>query len=119
MDFMHNIDYKDILGNLASIAKTLGRSVTKVALCLFYVLKEGNLTSNEKLMVYAALIYILVPGDFLPRRVFHLLGIADDAVALVYVYKKISGRLTPQILQKVEMLLDKWFGYEISIADEQ
>lgn len=119
MDFLKNIDYQDILSRLASIAKALGRSITKLVLCMYYVLKEGKLSYNEKLLVYASLIYLIVPGDLLPRKVFHLLGIADDAVALVYVYKKISGKVTPQILQKVEMQLDKWFGYDISFVDEQ
>lgn len=119
MDFLKNIDFQDILSKLASVAKILGRSATKVVLCLYYVLKEGKLTSNEKLLVYASLIYILVPGDFLPRKIFRLLGVTDDAIAIVYVYKKISGKVTPQILQKIEMQLDKWFGYNISYADEQ
>lgn len=119
VDFLKNIDYQDILNKLHSIANTLGRAATKLVLCLYYVLKEGGLTANEKLLVYASIIYIIVPGDFLPRKVFRLLGVTDDAIAIVYVYKKISGKITPQILQKVEMQLDKWFGYNISFVDEQ
>ena len=119
MNLLKNIDFQDILDRLAGLAKTLGRAVTKVMLCMYYVLKEGKLTSNEKLLIYASLIYVIVPGDLLPRKVFRLLGVTDDAIAVLYIYKKIQGKITPQILQKVEMQLDKWFGYNISFVDEQ
>lgn len=50
---------------------------------------------------------------------FHILGITDDALALGYVIAKVKDKITPQIEQKVAMQLDKWFGYEISMVDEQ
>ena len=59
-------------------------------------------------------VYVLVPGDLIPRRIFHILGITDDALALGYVIAKAKCKITPQIEQKVAMQLDKWFGYEIS-----
>ena len=63
--------------------------------------------------------YVLGPGDLIPRRIFHILGITDDALALGYVIAKAKCKITPQIEQKVAMQLDKWFGYEISMVDEQ
>lgn len=118
-NILDNIDFQDVLSRIASIAKTIGRTAAKLLLCLYYVLKDGDLTTKEKMLIYAALIYVLVPGDILPRKVFHLIGLTDDAVAVIYVYKQIKKKITPQILQKVEMQLDKWFGYNISFVDEQ
>jgi len=109
----------DIFGIIARNARILGRAATKQLLCLYYTLKEGELTGSEKAWIYAALVYVLVPGDLLPRRVFHLMGYTDDALALMYVIRKVKDKITPQILQKVEMQLDQWFGYEISKTDEQ
>lgn len=118
-----NLEFPDVLkeffGKIASGAKHLGRAVTGQLLCLYYVLKEGDLSSSEKAWIYAAMVYVLVPGDLIPRRVFHILGITDDALALGYVIAKVKGKITPQIEQKVAILLDKWFGYEISLVDEQ
>ena len=109
----------DIFGKIAAGAKTVGRATTRQLLCLYYTLKEGNLTGSQKAWIYAALAYVLIPGDLLPRRVFYILGLTDDAVALAYVVAKVKDHITPQILQKVDIQLDKWFGYEISMVEEQ
>lgn len=110
---------KDIFGTIANGARRLGRVLTGQLLCLYYVLKEGGLSGKEKAWVYAALAYVLLPGDLIPRRLFHLLGITDDALALGYVIAKMRGRVTPQIRLKVDVQLDKWFGYEATRVDEQ
>lgn len=109
----------DIFGKIASSAKSLGRTTTKQILSLYYVLKDGKLSGSEKAWIYAALVYVLVPGDLIPRRVFHILGITDDALAIALVIGKVKDKITPQIFQKVDMQLDHWFGYEISQVDEQ
>lgn len=113
-----NLDWKteagNILGKLKAVALRLGRVAARQLLCLYYVLTEGELSITDKLLVYAALVYVAVPGDLVPRKVFHLLGIVDDLGAIYYVWKKVQDKLTPQILQKVDMKLDEWFGYEIT-----
>ena len=110
---------KDIFGRIVAGAKQLGRVATGQLLKLYYVLKEGDLSASEKAWIYAALVYVLVPGDLIPRRVFRVLGITDDALALGFVIAKVKDKITPQIEQKVAIQLDKWFGYEISMVDEQ
>jgi len=110
---------KDFFGKIAFGAKSLGKATTRQLLCLYYVLKEGEISGSEKAWIYAALVYVLVPGDLIPRSVFHILGITDDALALAFVIGKVKDKITPQILQKVDMQLDQWFGYEISQMDEQ
>ena len=118
-----NLELPDVLksffGKIAAGAKHLGRFTTGQLLRLYYVLKEGELSGSEKAWIYAALVYVLVPGDLIPRRLFRVLGITDDALALGFVIAKVKDKITPQIEQKVAMQLDKWFGYEISMVDEQ
>lgn len=94
-------------------AMKMGRVGARPLLKLYYVLKDGDLTSSEKVKVYAALLYVIVPGDLIPRRIFGMLGIADDMAAMAYALKTIAKKITPIIDQKVEMKLDEWFGYEI------
>lgn len=50
--------------------------------------------------------------DLVPRAVFKFLGVLDDGVAMLYVYKKIKNRITPAINAKVEDTLNEWFGVE-------
>lgn len=123
IESIKNIELPDVLkscfGKIAAGAKRLGRFTTGQLLRLYYVLKEGELSGSEKAWIYAALVYVLVPGDLLPRRLFRVLGITDDALALGYVIAKVKDKITPLIEQKVAMQLDKWFGYEINMVDEQ
>lgn len=105
---------ENLFSTLRKFALKAGRSAARQLLRLYYVLKEGDLTSSEKIWVYAALVYILVPGDLIPRRIFRFIGLADDAAAVAYIVTKVNKKLTPLIEQHVEMKLDEWFGYHIS-----
>lgn len=120
MDRIRGIDWKretsSLFDKIKSIAKKIGRVAAKQLLCLYYVLTEGDLSITEKAWVYAALVYVLIPGDLLPRKVFSMLGIVDDAGALYYVIKKVKSKMTPHIAQLVEIKLDEWFGYEITTS---
>ena len=107
---------ENLFNLLRQYALKFGRSAARQMLRLYYVLKEGDLTSTERILVYAAIVYVLVPGDLLPRRIFHVIGLIDDAAAVAYVVKKVQRKLTPQIDQHVEMKLDEWFGYQVNQA---
>ena len=41
-----------------------------------------------------------------------MLGIVDDGVAVLYVYKKVKKNITPENSAKVESTLNEWFGME-------
>lgn len=41
--------------------------------------------------------------------------ILDDGVAMLYVYKKIKDKITPEINAKVENILNDWFGIEYEV----
>lgn len=92
----------------------LGRGLSRQALYVFFILKEGPLSTKDKAFCIAAIAYIIVPGDLIPRKVFRFLGITDDAFALAYLVKTLKGKLTPDIEMKVEKILDDWFGYAIT-----
>jgi len=116
-DRLDKIDFRseleDLFSRLCLGANKLGRALSRQMLCLYYTLKEGDLKGSEKIWIYMALLYVLIPGDLIPRRVFHLLGLTDDLAALAYVIQKVKRKVTPEIMAKVEKQLDDWFGYEI------
>lgn len=49
---------------------------------------------------------------------FKVLGILDEGAAVLYVYKKVKERITPDIDMKVEDTLNEWFGAEYEIIVE-
>lgn len=107
-------DFNVLMSYLKIAAVKMGRVAAKPLLQLYYVMAEGDLNSVDRIKVYAALAYVLLPGDIIPARVFHLLGLTDDLLAVGYLYKKISNHITPEIDLKVEKKLDEWFGYQIT-----
>ena len=40
-----------------------------------------------------------------------------DGVAMLYVYKKIKDKITPEINAKVEETLNDWFGVEYELIE--
>jgi uncharacterized membrane protein YkvA (DUF1232 family) len=69
-------------------------------------------------LIYAAIIYTILPMDFIPRIANKFLGILDDGVAMLYVYKKIKDKITPEINSKVEDTLNEWFGVEYELIED-
>ena len=94
-------------------SKKAGREATRVVLRFYYALTDGDLSATEKALVYAGIIYIVVPHDLLPKRTLGLLGLVDDAGVATWVFKKIRKSITPAIEQKVNDTLNLWFGYDV------
>ena len=103
----------DAWDTIVTYSKKLGRATTRELLKFYYVMSEGNLSTFEKALVYAGIIYIAVPGDLLPRKVLGLLGILDDAGVATWLYSKVGSKITPDIELKADMKLDEWFGPEL------
>ena len=80
-------------------------------------MRNSETTTLEKALIYGAIAYIVIPADLLPRKVLGFLGILDDAAVIAYVYKKISGKITAEITNKVNDTLDQWFGAEAVVLN--
>lgn len=117
VDKMENVDWKqlarDAWDKIVIYSKKAGRSATRVALKFYFAMTESELSTLDKILVYAGIVYIIVPGDLLPRRILGWLGVLDDVGVAAWIYKKIGGAITPDIERKVEETLDDWFGPEI------
>lgn len=105
-----------VLSFLRKYALRAGRIAAKPLLQFYYVMTDENVTSRDKALIYGSLLYILVPGDIIPRRVFNMLGIMDDIGAVMIVYTRIKNKITPAINFKVEETLDEWFGTKFDVV---
>jgi uncharacterized membrane protein YkvA (DUF1232 family) len=76
-------------------------------------MRNSETAALEKALIYGAIAYIVIPADLLPRKVLGFLGVLDDAAVIAYVCKKISNKITAEIINKVNTQLDEWFGAEI------
>ena len=120
LEKVKNIDWRgkinSLMDKLRPWALKAGRVATRPLLQFYYVMDDDNTSTLDRVLIYAAIIYTIIPMDFLPRSVFKFLGVLDDGVAMLYVYKKIKDKITPEINAKVEDTLNEWFGAEYELV---
>ena len=116
-----NIDWRDkinaLMNKLRPWALKAGRAATRPLLQFYYVMDDDNTSTLDRVLIYAAIIYTILPMDLLPSVIYKFLGILDDGVAMLYVYKKIKDKITPEINAKVEDTLNEWFGVEYELIE--
>lgn len=103
------MNYELLWEQLADYAKAVGRLSARPVLLLYFVLKSPETPSSDKLLIMAALSYLVLPVDLIPLRRLPLLGWLDEAVSLSYAYEKVCRYVTPEIESEVDNLLERWF----------
>ena len=120
LEKLEGVDWRskasDILDPIKIYANRVGRMAVRPVLQFYYVLTGNETTLTEKAMLYAAIIYTVMPASALPQRVFKLLGILDEGAVVLYVFNKVRDKITPSVNAKVDSTLEKWFGYEYAVV---
>lgn len=106
---------RELFDRLQPYALKTGRVAARPLLQFYYVMTDENTSALDKALVYAAIIYTISPVNLIPSAVYKLLGVLDEGAAMLYVYKKIKEKITPEINVKVEDTLNEWFGVEYEI----
>ena len=121
LEKVKNIDWRGkingLMDKLRPWALKAGRVATRPLLQFYYVMDDDNTSTLDRVLIYAAIIYTILPMDLIPSAVYKFLGVLDDGVAMLYVYKKIKNRITPEINRKVEDTLNDWFGVEYELIE--
>ena len=121
LEKVKNVDWRgkinSLMDKLRPWALKAGRAATRPLLQFFYVMADKNTSTLDRVLIYAAIIYTILPADLLPRTIYKFIGVLDDGVAILYVYKKIKNRITPEINTKVEDTLNEWFGVEYTMVE--
>lgn len=118
---LRNVDwhekFKELMDKLRPWALKAGRIATRPLLQFYYVMVDEKTSTLDRVLIYAAIAYTIIPMDLVPRTVYKYLGVLDDGIAMLYVYKKIKNRITPEINSKVEDTLNEWFGIEYEMIE--
>ena len=121
LERVKNIDWRSkinaLMDKLRPWALKAGRVATRPLLQFYYVMDDDNTSTLDRVLIYAAIIYTILPMDLIPSVIYKFLGILDDGVAMLYVYKKIKDKITPEINAKVEDTLNEWFGVEYELVE--
>lgn len=109
-----NVDWRDKINRiyikLQPYALKVGRVAARPLLQFYYVMKDEKTSTLDRILIYAAIIYTISPVSLIPSAVFKFIGVLDEGAAVLYVYKKIKGKITPEINAQVDETLDQWFG---------
>ena len=121
LEKVKNVDWRGKMNalweKLRPWALKTGRLAARPLLQFYYVMGDEKTPTLDRVLIYAAIVYTILPLDLVPRAVYKLLGVLDDGVAMLYVYKKIKSKITPAINLKVEETLMEWFGVEYEIVE--
>lgn len=121
LEKVKNVDWRGkinaLMDKLRPWALRAGRMATRPLLQFYYVMDDENTSTLDRVLIYAAIVYTILPMDFIPSVIYKFLGILDDGVAMLYVYKKIKDKITPEINAKVEDTLNEWFGAEYELVE--
>ena len=121
LERVKNIDWRGkinaLMDKLRPWALKAGRVATRPMLQFYYVMDDENTSTLDRILIYAAIIYTILPMDLIPSSIYKFLGILDDGVAMLFVYKKIKDKITPEINVKVEDTLNEWFGVEYELVE--
>ena len=121
LERVKNIDWRGkinaLLDKLRPWALKAGRVATRPLLQFYYVMADEQTSTLDRVLIYAAIVYTILPIDLIPSVVYKFLGILDDGVAMLYVYKKIKDKISPEINAKVEDTLNEWFGVEYEMIE--
>ena len=93
---------------LRESALKAGSKVVYYALVAYYVLISGKTSISDRLKIVGALGYFILPADLIPDFIAGF-GYTDDLAALAWCVYSIAKNITPEIKEKAQTRLDKWF----------
>lgn len=79
-------------------------------LLLYYVMRSEETPKKDKLTIFGALAYVILPVDLLNAKRLPLIGWIDEVVSLAVAYNRVKSSITPEIEQQVTNTLNNWFG---------
>ena len=108
MGIITNIDYASIWDGMKSYAIKVGHVAARPVLLLYYVMRSEETPMKDKLTIFGALAYVILPVDLLNAKRLPLIGWIDEVVSLAIAVQRMQKYITPEIEAKADAQLDKW-----------
>lgn len=103
------VNYSLLWELICESAKKLSRSAVRPMMLLYYVMKSEKTAKSDKILIYSALAYVVLPIDLISARRLPIIGWIDEVVSLTVAYQKVCKYITPEMEANVDALLDRWF----------
>jgi uncharacterized membrane protein YkvA (DUF1232 family) len=111
MNYADKFSQKEFVEKISRIAKRAGSKLVYAALILYYTLQSDKVSKADKAIIIGALGYMISPIDVIPDAI-PIAGLTDDLAVLLYVLKKVWTGIDPEIIEKAQERLSKWFDEE-------
>lgn len=118
MGLITNIDYAFLWEEMKSYAIKVGRVAARPVLLLYYVMRSEETPTKDKLTIFGALAYVILPIDMLNAKRLPIIGWIDEVVSLAVAVQRMQKYITPEMETKADEQLDKWFDKSTSEFDE-
>lgn len=104
------IEMPSLWDRIKTYAKNVGRVAARPVLLLYYVMRSEETPMKDKLTIFGALAYVILPVDLLNAKRLPIIGWIDEVVSLAVAYNRVKSSITPEIEQQVTNTLNNWFG---------
>ena len=82
LEKIKNVDWHGkinvLMDKIRPWALKVGRSASRPVLTFYYVMNDEKTTTLERILIYAAIVYTIIPMDLIPRAVYKFLGVLSD-----------------------------------------
>ena len=96
MGLLTNIDYTTIGDGIKAYTKKVGRVAARPVLLLYYMMKSDETPWKDKLTIFGALAYIVLPIDLLSAKRLPIIGWIDEVVSLAVAVQRMQKYITPR-----------------------
>lgn len=91
-------------------AKRFGRDTTRQVLLMYYVLKSEKTPRSDKVLIYSALAYLILPINLISMKRHPIIGWFDEAASIAIIFRKTKQNITPEMERQADQTLDRWFA---------
>lgn len=104
--YSRHYNEQDFCSKIKKAASKAGAKAIYLALTLYYSLDKASIT--DKLMIFGALGYFILPTDLIPDFVIGL-GYTDDLAAMIIVYNRLKANIDESVEEKARKETLRWF----------
>ena len=110
MDRILAINQFPLWDKIKTYAKKVGRVAARPVLLLYYVMKSEETPTKDKLTIFGAIAYIVLPVDLLNAKRLPIIGWIDEVVSLAVAVQRMQKYITPEMEREADETLDHWFA---------
>lgn len=104
-----NFNTEALWAKITEWSRKAGRAATRPVILLWYVMVSKETPRSDKLLIFSALSYLVLPVDLIDAKRLPIIGWMDEVVSLTVAYQKVCRHITPEMERKADSLLDRWF----------